>query len=59
MTTSIDLGNNETATIGIIPQLEGDYLALTMTASKRFKTYRGAAKWLERRGFDHMGRRIA
>jgi hypothetical protein len=45
-----DLGNNETATVGIVPQADGSFLALTYTASKEFKTEAGARKWLARRG---------
>ena len=56
-TTQIDLGNNESASVGIVPE-GGGFLALTMTASKIFKTYKGAAKWLAARGYAPNGSRL-
>tara|TARA_A100001391_G_scaffold147745_1_gene105239 strand:+ start:173 stop:769 length:597 start_codon:yes stop_codon:yes gene_type:complete len=55
---TVDLGNNESLSIGIFPN--GDYFhALTMTESKtNFKTFRGAANWLARRGYQPNGQRI-
>lgn len=49
MNKQIDLGNNETASVGIFATSDG-YLAMTRSASKAFKTRRGAEKWLARRG---------
>lgn len=52
MTTTnetIDLGNNESVSRGIFPQPDGTFLAMTFSASKTFKTRRGAERWLERR----------
>lgn len=46
---AFDLGNNEAATVGVIPQADGTFIALTFTASKSFKTAKGAAAWLARR----------
>lgn len=48
-TTTIDLGNNETAGLGIFPHADGTFLAMTFTASKSFKTRKGAVAWLARR----------
>mgnify|MGYP003418019609 FL=1 len=56
-TTQIDLGNNESASIGIVPEGDG-FLALTMVASKTFKTFKGAAKWLAARGYAPNGARL-
>ena len=49
--------NNSTTSIGIVSD-NGEYLALTLTASKTFKTYKGAAKWLAARGYNADGSRI-
>tara|TARA_R110000765_G_scaffold59500_1_gene115702 strand:+ start:1474 stop:1674 length:201 start_codon:yes stop_codon:yes gene_type:complete len=46
----IELGNNESATIGIVEQSDGSFLALTFSVSKEFKTRNGAIKWLSKRG---------
>jgi len=50
-TTTIDMGNNEQATTGIIAQRNGTFLALTLSASKTFKTLAGAKRWLASRGY--------
>ena len=47
--TTIDLGNNESASIGVFPQTDGTFLAMTLSASKTFKTRKGAERWLARR----------
>lgn len=47
--TTHDLGNNETATTGVIPQADGTFLAMTFTQSKFFKTRKGAEKWFARK----------
>jgi hypothetical protein len=60
-TRQVDLGNNESYSIGIghHPHQEGTpYLALTGTQSKWFKTFKGAEKWLAKRGYDAHGNRI-
>lgn len=46
---SIDLGNNETASVGVFEVKEG-FLAITYTKSKTFKTKKAAEKWLEKNG---------
>lgn len=46
--TVIDLGNNEQASIGVFPNGDGTYTALTMSKSKSFKTKGGACRWLTR-----------
>ena len=48
MTTN-DL-NNDTIATGIFKNHDGTFTALTFSASKNFKTYAGAARWLARRG---------
>jgi hypothetical protein len=45
----IDLGNHETVSAGVFPQENGEWLAMTFTKSKRFKTEGGARRWYERR----------
>ena len=57
---TIDLGNNETRVVGIFPANPGssDFRALTLSESKTFKTYNGAAKWLSKRGYNANGTRI-
>jgi len=47
--TKIDLGNNESLSRGIIKNNDGTFTALTFSASKDFKTYAGAVRWLARR----------
>jgi hypothetical protein len=48
-TRSVDMGNNEVATLGVMRDGDG-WLALTYTKSKRFKAEAGARRWLARRG---------
>ena len=55
--TTLDLGNNESLVCGIFPQADGTFDALTFTATKNFKTRKGAEKWLARRGFNPDGSR--
>lgn len=45
---TINLGNNETISRGIMKQPDGSFLALTFSKSKYFSTKRGAEKWLQR-----------
>ena len=47
---TVDLGNLETASYGVYPQIEGGFLAMTFTKSKTFKTEAGARRWLARGG---------
>lgn len=54
-TTEHDMGNNETLSTGINALPDGTFLALTLTASKTFKTERGATKWLDARGYQSNG----
>ncbi len=42
---TLDLGNNETISSGIVNNNNGTFTALTYTKSKTFKTEKGAAKW--------------
>lgn len=55
-----DLGNNESAGTGISHNAgqSSPWLALTRSQSKWFGTFRGAAAWLAKRGYDPHGRRI-
>lgn len=50
-TKTLDMGNNETKSIGVFAQADGTFLALTLSASKTFKTRSGAERWLAARGF--------
>lgn len=43
------LGNNEQISRGVV-EINGQFLALTFTQSKTFKTRAGAIKWLAARG---------
>lgn len=56
---SVDLGNNERASIGVFRQANGEWLALTLTQSQYFKTKAGAVNWLKRKGYTATGKRIA
>jgi len=55
---TIDLGNNESASIAIETNQDGTFTAMTYSASKEFKTFKGAVRWLAARGFDQNGARI-
>ena len=55
-TTKHDMGNNETLSTGI-NEHGGQFCALTLTSSKWFKTRKGAARWLARRGYNADGTR--
>lgn len=44
-----DLGNNESASVGVVQNTDGTWLALTFTQSKEFKTEAGARRWLAAR----------
>lgn len=46
---AIDLGNNEQLSTGVATNQDGTFTAMTFTASKTFKTRKGAEKWLARR----------
>jgi len=49
----------EGLSVGIAPEADGTYLALTATASRSFRTVKGAAAWLARRGYSPTGTRLA
>lgn len=51
---TIDLGNNESGGIGMEQTVDG-WLAITLTESRTFKTFNGAARWLARRGYKPDG----
>ena len=53
---TLDLGNNETASAGVISEKNGTFTAVTFSASKNFKTLAGARRWLARRGFTTIER---
>lgn len=46
---TLDLGNNESATRGVFANPDGTFTAVTFTASRDFKTRKGAERWLSRR----------
>lgn len=46
---TLDLGNNETVSTGVVDNGDGTFTALTFSASKTFKTRKGAEKWLAKR----------
>ncbi|OOG85732.1 DUF1391 domain-containing protein [Pseudomonas sp. A25(2017)] len=46
---TLNLGNNETISRGVIRETDGTFTALTFSASKNFKTEAGAHRWLARR----------
>ena len=54
-TTMID----DSLCAGIAPQTDGTFLALTPLASKPFRSVKGAAAWLARRGYGPTGARLA
>lgn len=43
---TLNLGNNETLSVGIEAETDGTFTAMTYTKSKNFKTLAGASKWL-------------
>ena len=47
----VKMNNNESFVLGVFPQQDGTFTALTFTASRNFKTRAGAEKWLVKRGF--------
>lgn len=51
-----DMGNNESLSRGVFKNSNG-YTAMTYSASKSFKTYEGACKWIEKRGYNPNGSR--
>lgn len=53
-----DMGNNESLSRGLFPQSGGEFVAMTFTESKPFKTRVGAVRWLASRGIDETGRSI-
>ena len=46
--TTLDLNNNESIKKGIIKLSEKEYLVLTFSTSKTFKTLKGAEKFLSK-----------
>jgi len=46
---NLDLGNNEIISRSIVRNPDGSFTAITFTASKTFKTYNGAVKWMAAR----------
>jgi hypothetical protein len=45
----IELGNNEAISRGITRNADGTFTAVTFSASRSFKTYAGAVRWLTAR----------
>jgi hypothetical protein len=58
MSTHYDYGNNEGVTVGIFPEANGWFLAISAIDSRCFKTVRGATLWLAQRGYNADGTRI-
>lgn len=42
---TLNLGNNESVSSGIISERDGTFTAMTYTHSKNFKTEAGARRW--------------
>lgn len=53
----LDLGNNESVSIGIFANRDGSFTAVSPSQSKTFKTRKGAEKWLAARGINADGTR--
>uniref|UniRef100_A8GLQ0 DUF1391 domain-containing protein n=1 Tax=Serratia proteamaculans (strain 568) TaxID=399741 RepID=A8GLQ0_SERP5 len=49
---TLDCGNNERVKMGVFPNGDGTFTAMTYTQSRTFKTESGAAKWLLRQLAD-------
>jgi hypothetical protein len=47
--TTLNIGNNEVISNGIVKNTDGTYTAMTYTQSKTFKTLKGAERWLANR----------
>lgn len=45
----IELGNNEVISRNISRNADGTFTAVTFSASRSFKTYKGAVKWMTAR----------
>lgn len=43
--------NNESVSVGIFPQRDGTFDAMTRTESRNFKTLAGAKRWLAKKGY--------
>ena len=48
-TVQISLGNNETISRSISRNTDGSFTAVTFSASRTFRTYAGAVKWMAAR----------
>lgn len=55
---TLDLGNNEQISRGIVKNNDGTFTALFFTKSKTFKTEKGAIRWMEKHGFKANGDRL-
>jgi hypothetical protein len=59
LTTHTDPCPGEDRSTGISVRNGGTvFCALTLSESRSFKTYKGAAAWLARRGYDANGKRL-
>jgi Protein of unknown function (DUF1391) len=52
---TLNLGNNESISRGIVVNADKTCTAMTFTQSKDFKTIAGAEKWLAKRGLKADG----
>jgi len=46
---TINQGNNEQISRGVV-EIQGEFIAMTFTQSKVFKSHAAAVRWLEKRG---------
>lgn len=46
---TINAGNNESLSRGVVAERDGTFTALGFSASKNFKTKAGAERWLSKR----------
>lgn len=53
-----DFGNNEQMSRGIV-EVDGQYVAMTLTKTQVFKTLNGAVRFLKRYNLDAHGNRLA
>ena len=45
---TLNLGNNEQISTGVVKNNDGTFTAMTFSQSKTFKTQKGAEKWLSK-----------
>lgn len=55
---TIDMGNNESVSVGLRPNADGTYTAMTFVESKDFSKEVNGQRWLRRRGYNPDGTKI-